>query len=201
VGYSDTTAIHAFLNGHVRMASVHGVMVEGRLAAGARAYHLDSFLSSLGATPLGELAPEGLDVIRPGEAVGPIVGGTLTQLTASLGTPYEFLPPAPHVLFLEDVGERPYRIRRMLTQLRQSGRLSSTAAMVFGPMLRCEEPGGAVTARDVVAEFVADFPGPVLFGFPSGHTEGPSISLPFGVETRVVGTGPPRLVMAEAAAE
>jgi muramoyltetrapeptide carboxypeptidase len=201
VGYSDTTALHAFLNGHVRMASVHGAMVEGRLAKGAGSYDLDSFLSSLGPTPLGEMAPEGLDVIRPGEAVGPILGGTLTQLTSSLGTPYEFIAPPRHVLFLEDVGERPYRIRRMLTQLRQSGRLSGTAAIVFGPMLRCDEPGGRVTIRDVVAEFAADFPGPVVFGFPSGHTETPSVSIPFGVETRVIATGTPRLVFTEAAAE
>jgi muramoyltetrapeptide carboxypeptidase len=200
VGYSDLTAVHAFLNGHVRLTSVHGAMIVGRLAAGAEAYDVASWLGSLRATPLGELAPDGLNAIRPGEAIGPMFGGTLTQIAASLGTPYEFLAPPGHVLFLEDVGERPYRVRRSLTQLRQSGRLSGAAAVVFGQLPGCDEPGGTVTSRDVVAEFFADFPGPVLFGFPSGHTTTPCVSLPLGVDTRVVARGRPRLVVEEAAA-
>lgn len=201
VGYSDVTALHAFLNGHVRMTSVHGAMVDGRLSKGPAAYDVATFLNSLRAAPLGEMTYEGLEVVRGGEAAGPIVGGTLTQLAASLGTPHEFLPPARHVLFLEDVSERPYRIRRLLTQFQQSGRLASASAVIFGEMIGCDEPGGLVTARDVVREFFADFPGPVLFGFPSGHTTTPTLSFPLGVETRVVATGTPRVVFTEAAAE
>jgi muramoyltetrapeptide carboxypeptidase len=200
VGYSDTTSLHAYLNGHVRVASVHGAMINGRLSGGAVAYDPASFLGSLGRTPLGELAPAGVEVVRPGEAVGPLVGGTLTQIAASLGTPYEFIAPRRHVLFLEEVGERPYRLRRLLTQLRQSGRLSDTAALVFGEMLRCDEPNGTLTARAVIAEFTEHFPGPVLLGFPSGHTTAPSLSLPLGVEARVVAGDRPRLVLTEAAA-
>lgn len=201
IGYSDITALHGFLSSHVRLASVHGAMVDGRLSKGAGAYDVASFLNSLRSAPLGEQAPEGLEIIRGGEAVGPIFGGTLTQIAASLGTPNEFLAPPRHVLFLEDVAERPYRIRRLLTQLRQSGRLAGTSAVVFGEMVRCDEPGGGVTTRDVVAEFFADFRGPVLFGFPSGHTTTPSLSFPLGVETRIVATGTPRVVFTESAAE
>ena len=176
-------------------------MVDGRLSKGAAAYDVATFLNSLGRTPIGEQAPEGLEIVRGGEAIGPIVGGTLTQIAASLGTPHEFLAPPRHVLFLEDVAERPYRIRRLLTQLKQSGRFTDTAAVVFGEMVRCDEPGGSVTTRDVVAEFFADFPGPVLFGFPSGHTTTPALSFPLGVETRVIATGTPRVVFTESAAE
>lgn len=201
VGYSDITALHAFLNCHVRLTSVHGAMVDGRLSKGADAYDVGSFLNSLTRAPIGEQTPEGLEIIRGGEAIGPVFGGTLTQLAASLGTPHEFHAPPRHVLFLEDVAERPYRIRRLLTQLKQSGRLADTSAVVFGQMVRCEEPGGSITTRDVIAEFFADFPGPVLFGFPSGHTTTPSLSFPLGVETRVVATGRPRVVFTEAAAE
>jgi muramoyltetrapeptide carboxypeptidase len=201
VGYSDVTSLHAFLNGHVRLASVHGAMVDGRLSKGADAYDVASFLNSLSRTPIGEQSPEGLEVIRKGEAVGPIFGGTLTTMAASLGTPYEFLAPPRSVLFLEDVGERPYRIRRLLTQLQQSGRLAGASAIVFGQMVRCDEPGGGITTREVVSEFFADFPGPVLFGFPSGHTTTASLSFPLGVETRVVATDTARVVFTEAAAE
>jgi muramoyltetrapeptide carboxypeptidase len=199
VGYSDLTALHAFVNCHVRVTSVHGAMVAGRFSKGESAYDPGSLLASLSPKPIGELAPQGLEVVRPGEVTGPIFGGTLTTIAASLGTPYEFLAPPGHVLFLEEVGERPYRVRRLLTQLSQSGRLTSAAGVVFGEMLRCDEPGG-ITARQVVDEFFEAFPGPVLFGFPSGHTNAPLISVPLGVETRVVASVRPRVVFTEAAA-
>jgi muramoyltetrapeptide carboxypeptidase len=140
-----------------------------------------------------------MDVINAGEADGLLVGGTLTQLTASLGTPYAFDPPAGCVLFLEDVAERPYRVDRMLTQLRLAGLLGRASAIVFGVMARCEEPGGIPVVRDVVAELLADFHGPVLYGLPSGHTDEPTLTLPFGVHARVVARGRPELVIEEAA--
>jgi muramoyltetrapeptide carboxypeptidase len=173
IGYSDLTSVHTFLTCQVGITSVQGAMVEGRLAVGTGAYDPDSFLRVLGPDPLGELAPDGLEILRGGDAVGPLFGGTLTQLLASLGTPFEFRPPAGHVLFLEEIGERPYRLHRMLTQLRLA---------------------------DVVRERLADFPGPVLFGFPSGHTTTPLVSLPLGVDTRVVAVGRPRVVIEESAA-
>ena len=118
-----------------------------------------------------ELAPEGLDVLHPGQVQGPMFGGTIAQLVASLGTPFAFSPPEGCVLFLEDVNERPYRIDRMLTQLRLSGILSRARALVFGDAWvrraqRHSDREGSDRASD-------RFPGPVLFGFPSGHTSGP----------------------------
>ena len=89
-------------------------------------------------------------MLRAGEAAGPLFGGTLTQLVGSLGTPFAFAPPEGCVLFLEDVNERPYRIDRMLTQLRQSGVLARAAALVFGEMRGCDEPGRRTTAWDVI---------------------------------------------------
>ena len=200
VGYSDLTAIHTWLNLHVGVTSVHGAMIDRRIARGHEAYDPDTFLRSLGPEPIGELAPDGLEVLRPGEAEGPLFGGTITQLAASLGTPYAFMPPAGSILFLEEVGERPYRLQRTLMQLRLAGVLARASAVVLGQMTSCDEPGGALTARDVFVDVFADFPGPVLFNFPSGHTTTPFVSLPFGVEARVVGAGRPRLILNEAAA-
>jgi muramoyltetrapeptide carboxypeptidase len=134
-----------------------------------------------------------------GEAAGELVGGTLTQLVASLGTPFAFNPPAGCVLFIDEVAERPYRVDRMLTQLRLSGLLTRVAAIVCNQMPRCEEPGGGVEVRDVVRSVLRDFPGPILFGLPSGHTDGPTLTLPFGVLVRVIGGGRPALVVEEAA--
>ena len=201
IGYSDVTSLHTFINA-AGVVTIHGPMVEGRLAAGPAAYDPDTFVRALGAEPLGELCADTLDVVHRGRAHGPLVGGTLTQLLASFGTPFEFRPPGGHVLFLDEVGERPYRLHRMLTQWRMTGRLRQAAAIVFGQLPRCDEAGGAVTARDAIVDALAGFPGPVLMGFPSGHTTTPLVTLPLGVEAQVVADGgAPRLIIEEAAAE
>ena len=201
VGYSDVTSVHAFLGTNAGLVSIHGPMIEGRLARGPAGYDRASFLHAMSEQPLGELTADGVEAIRQGDASGPLVGGTLTNLLASMETPFAFQPPDGHVLFLDEVGERPYRLHRMLTQWRLSGRLARAAAIVFGQLPRCDEPAGGVTARGVVADLLSEFPGPVLFGFPSGHTTTPLVTLPLGVWTRVVATGTaPRLVVEEAAA-
>jgi muramoyltetrapeptide carboxypeptidase len=198
VGYSDTTALLAF---HVQhgLVAFHGPMIEHRFGAGVKGYHRDSFLSAVcHEHAMGELRPDNLEALRSGEAAGVLVGGTLTQLVASLGTPWAFDPPDDCVLFIEDVSERPYRIHRMLTQLCQAGVLARARALVFGEMPSCDEPGGEHAIRDVLRDFVADFSGPVVFGFPSGHTKSATWTLPLGVEARVT-TSPAAVVIEEAA--
>ena len=200
VGYSDLTSVLTYLTINCRLVSFHGPMLAGRLGRREAGYDRPSFLGCLTkAQPLGELAPSGLESIKRGAAEGPLYGGTLTQLAASLGTPYAFHPPDRHILFLEDVSERPYRLDRMLTQLRLSGVLNAAAAIVFGELPKCDEPEGEPTARDTIADVLRDFPGPVLFGFPSGHTAGPAVTLPLGVRVRVIADGHPRVVIEEAA--
>lgn len=202
IGYSDLTTLHAYCTGQCGLVAFQGPMLDSRLSRGEAAYDPDTFLRAVGhATPLGELRADGLETLQPGEAIGPLLGGTLTQLTASLGTPYAFDPPHGHVLWLEDVGERPYKLDRLLTQLRQAGILARASALVFGDMCDCDEPSGAPTARDAIVRQVAGFPGPVLYGFPSGHTPRRFVTLPLGVRARVVATDAPALVIDEAAVE
>ena len=201
VGYSDPTALLCLHLQH-GLICFHGAMIERRIALGESGYDRASFLRALTtAAPVGELAPPGFQVIKAGEARGPLVGGTLTQLVSLLGTPWAYTPPAGCVLFIEDVAERPYRIDRMLTQLDQAGILARAAALVFGEFPRCGEPDGSIAALHVVESLAASFDGPVLFGFPSGHTTGPTWTLPFGVETRVVTGARPALVIEDAAVE
>jgi muramoyltetrapeptide carboxypeptidase len=102
------------------------------------------------------------------------------------------------VLFFDEVAERPYRVDRLFTQLAQAGIIGRASALVFGEMPRCDEPAGGPRIRDAVAELTRDFPGPVLFGLPSGHTSGPTLTLPFGVRARVVAGSAPALVIEEA---
>jgi muramoyltetrapeptide carboxypeptidase len=150
---------------------------------------------------VGELAPPALESIHDGEAAAPIFGGTLTQLLASLGTLYAFDPRGPYVLFNDEVGERPYRLDRMVTQLRQSGLLSEAVAVVIGELPRCDEPESDLTGRGVMAALFRDFPGPVVIGFPSGHTIGPAMTVPLGITCRVIAGARSRIVFEEAAVE
>jgi muramoyltetrapeptide carboxypeptidase len=175
-------------------------MIEGRLAGGA-GYDRRSFLELLSGGRGLELMPDGLNVLRGGEASGPLFGGTITQLVASLGTPFAFDPPDGCVLFLEEVNERPYRIDRMLTQLHLSGVLARARAIVFGEMRGCDEPNGTVTALDAIARATREFAGPIIAGFPSGHTTGPIWTLPLGVGVRISTRPKPALLIEDAAVE
>jgi len=200
VGYSDLTALLTFLTLGCGIVAFHGPMLDRRLSRGADGYDEESFTRALcRAEPLGELTSPTVESLTDGAADGPLYGGTLTQILASLATPFAFDPPAGYVLFIDEVGERPYRLDREVTQLKQAGLLARAAAVVIGELPNCDEPSGHPTARAVMADLFAGFPGPVLIGFPSGHTIGPAMTLPFGVRARIVGGARPRVVVEEAA--
>jgi muramoyltetrapeptide carboxypeptidase len=197
IGYSDNTSLLSWLNCQCGITALLGPMIEGRLSRGPEGYDETSFLRLVQGNGAGfALRPPGLSVLKNGDAIGPLFGGTLTQLAASMGTPYAFDPPSDHILFVEDVSERPYRLDRMLTQLRLGGVLARAQALVFGEMRGCDEASGAPKACDVAAAFADDVPGPVIFGFPAGHSTGPCWSLPLGVRVRVT-TSPEPLVVVE----
>jgi muramoyltetrapeptide carboxypeptidase len=202
VGASDLTAVLAWLTARCGIVAMHGPMVAGQLSRGDEGYDERTWTGALmRAAPLGEIASAALEPVVPGDTSGPLYGGNLTQLAASLGTPYAFDPPEACVLFIEDVRERPYRVDRLLTQLRLAGVLGRARALVFGEMLHCDEPDGRLCGRDVVREFVSGFPGPVVFGVPAGHTRGPALTLPLGVAVRVVSGTRCALVIEESAVE
>jgi len=196
VGYSDTTALLSWLTCHAGITALHGPMVERRLSKGPEGYDAASLLAiSRGDTGV-VLACDDATVVHHGEARGVLLGGTLTQLVGSLGTPYAFTPTEGCILFIEDVNERPYRVHRMLTQLAQAGVIGRARGLVFGEMLGCDEPDGGPTAIDAIRHALETFPGPVFCGFPSGHTKGPLVTLPLGAEVRVT-TRPTAVVVEE----
>jgi muramoyltetrapeptide carboxypeptidase len=202
IGYSDITTVLSYLTTGCGIVSFHGPMLDRRLGGGIAAYDRDTFVRALTSTePLGELEAPALETFSKGEAAGPLLGGTLKQLVTSLGTPFAFKPPKGHVLFLEDIAERPYAIDRMLTQLRLAGILDAASGIVLGEFPGCDEPQGQPSARGVLADLLGDFNGPVVYGFPSGHTAGPLVTLPFGVQARLVANGNPRLIIEEAGVE
>ena len=171
VGYSDVTSLHAYLDCRGRPGV--GARRDDRRPARGRARRPTIRRRSCepaadAARGAGAGRARNADLRPRDEPPAPLVGGTLTQLLASLGTPYEFQPPDGHVLFLDEVNERPYRLHRMLTQLRLSGRLERGGGRVR-PDAGLRRAGRQLTARDVIAGCaLQDFPGPVLFGLPVG---------------------------------
>jgi muramoyltetrapeptide carboxypeptidase len=200
IAYSDNTSLMTWLTLTCGIVTFHGPMIEGRLARGEQGYDRESFLRCLTrAAPPGRITHPHVEVVRNGEASGMLIGGTMTQLAASLGTPYAFDPPEGCVLFLDEIGERPFRIDRLFTQLRLAGIIGRASALVFNELSGCDEPAGPPRIRDIVKMLTEDFRGPVLFGFPSGHTSSAMLTIPFGVSARV-DTGPvPGLIIEEAA--
>ncbi|HEV7499435.1 MAG TPA: LD-carboxypeptidase, partial [Vicinamibacteria bacterium] len=131
--------------------------------------------------------PGDLLVLREGTAEGRLLGGCLSILAAAAGTPWALRPdPEGTILFLEDVDEKPYKVDRMLLQLRSSGAFEGVRAVVFGDMKGCNPPASAeFTLEDVIHESLAGLEIPVVLGLSSGHVTGPNVTLPLGVRARL----------------
>lgn len=185
VGYSDVTLLHLLLNRR-GLVTFHGPMAAKDLASGA--YHRDSLLWAL----TGSGAPyrsedEDLLSVRRGEAEGRLRGGCLSLLASAAGTPWALDTSGEDtILFVEDVDEPPYRIDRMLRQLRSSGALSGVRGIVFGDMKGCS-PGleADYTLEDVVGEALEALDIPLALGLSSGHSTGPNVTLPLGLRARL----------------
>jgi muramoyltetrapeptide carboxypeptidase len=181
VGFSDLAFILNTLVERSRMVCFHGPMVGPAYGNSPRS--LDHLMRLL----RGEMKSFELDareVVRPGVAEGELIGGCLSVVVAMLGTPWapDF---AGKILFLEDTGEKAYRIDRMLVQLKQAGALRKVAGIVFGALLAPDNNG---QERRLIGQFIAeqtaDLDIPVLAGIEAGHdTE--NLAMPFGVRARL----------------
>ncbi len=196
VGYSDVSLL---LNAFVQRAGLvcfHGPLVAGEFAEGLSA-RSRAHLFNLLAHGTGEEYLPFSTTLRTGVAEGMLVGGCLSVLAATLGTPFAFEPRGA-ILFLEDIGEKPYRIDRMLVQLKQAGLLEHLAGVVFGEMQGCWGTEGDLTLlSSVIADAFADYAYPVGFGLPAGHG-GENFALPLGTRVRL-DAGQQQLVFLEPA--
>ncbi len=197
VGFSDMTAVLAYVSTRLRVPCLHGPMAAADLSSRFDAGALDAFrrLAAGGVSPR-EPWGEPMERVRGGAAEGVLSGGCLSVITSLLSTPYE--PDFRRaLLFLEDVAEPAYRLDRMLTQWIQSGRWSRAAGILVGKM----NPVRGESAEDLVRVFHEAgkrLSVPVWFGFPAGHV-GPNVALPFGVRARIDARG--RLFLLESPVE
>lgn len=164
VGFSDLTALHAVLY-RAGWVSVHGPTVtQMSVLPREDMEHLFALLEDAAPAPRWTCRP-----LAGGQAEGPLVGGNLELVTRLLGTPH--LPPLDGtVLAFEEVGERPYRIDRSLTQLGLAGVWRRVVAVVVGDLTRCtNDPPAPPSAEEVVAERLAGLGLPVVVAAPFGH--------------------------------
>ena len=189
VGYSDVTAFHLAAWARAGVPGLSGPMAAPDWGPGLDAETEAQFWTMAGgAAPVEIVGPDGepLAAMRSGAAEGVLVGGNLALVASLVGTPY--LPDlGGAILFLEDVGEAPYRLDGLLARLRLAGVLERLGGLVFGLFTGAEVPAGrpSFTVDEVLAHYAGVVPGPVAGGLVYGHVRRKS-TLPVGVRARLV---------------
>ncbi len=174
IGFSDVTALLSAVTKHTGLITFHGPMLS-TLATSDResVHHLFDTLCSQTDRPI---KPAKIEILRPGLARGPLTGGNLTTLTHLVSTPYE-MPWQNSIVFIEDIGEAPYRLDRMLTQLNLAGRLKNIRGLILGSFDNCGNQ--EEIWNRVLTLFQEDIP--IWANFPVGHGAR-NMTLPIGAE-------------------
>jgi muramoyltetrapeptide carboxypeptidase len=187
LGCSDITSLLTAVSDRTGLIGFHGPMVAKDIADGT--FDLSSWKHALEGAVNWTVPTTGVEALRRGKACGRLYGGCLSMLVASLGTPFE-IQTQGCILFIEDVGEKPFRIDRMLTQLRLTGKLEKVRGFVFGEMLDCAPPKGETyTLQQVIMRVLAPYNVPIVYGLKSGHVTGGNITLPIGVQAELEAQG------------
>jgi muramoyltetrapeptide carboxypeptidase len=184
MGFSDLTTLFLFLNRRFGWVTFHGPMAAtSTLAEFApdQRQHLLSLWTDPDYRPTFTF-PQ-LEAWSPGIAEGTLVGGCLSVIVTSLGTPYE-IQTKGKILFLEDTGEPPYRLDRMITHLHLAGKLKSLKGLLLGSFQDCEPTQGNYTASDVLRDILTDLKVPILSNFPAGHIQD-NWTLPLGARIQI----------------
>jgi muramoyltetrapeptide carboxypeptidase len=191
VGYSDLTTLLTYFVDTAGLVTFHGPMAakDWAHADGVDLFSWQAALSGATAWEVALGADSAVASLVEGNAEGILYGGCLSLLAASLGTPYE-IKTAGTILFLEDVGAKPYQIDRMLMQLKLAGKFESVRGIVFGEMRDCLQTSNqGYSLQEVVARIVGDLGIPVAYGVRSGHVTSGNITLPFGVRAQLTVNG------------
>jgi muramoyltetrapeptide carboxypeptidase len=198
VGFSDVTALLSWCVVSAGVRPVHGPVVVqlGKLPAEDAAWLTRLLEDPSAPGPIPTPAPlTRTGVPSGGTLEGRVVGGNLEMVTRLLGTPWA-IDLGASIFFCEDVGERPYRVDRMLTQLKLAGALDGVRAVAVGDFTNCEDKEGP-TAEQVIAERLTTFELPAVRGLPVGHGAR-NMALPIGAKC-VLDLGRGQLVLEESA--
>jgi muramoyltetrapeptide carboxypeptidase len=203
VGCSDLTSLQIYLWEKFRWVSFYGPMVATNFCRGAgvaHGYDRESLVSALNETAQGWTIDLQGERLVSGTATGVLLGGCLTLIETTLGTPWE-LKTEGAILVLEDRGMKPYAVDRALMHLQQAGKLGGITGVILGDFPDADGATGEETVRDVALRIFGRMHVPVVWGAPIGHTSRPMLTLPLGVRAKlIVNSGAsPRLEVLEPA--
>jgi muramoyltetrapeptide carboxypeptidase len=188
IGFSDITSLQIYLWQKAAWVTFHGPMAAAGFNHGAddaNGYDEDSFLQAVSNTSSGWSVPLRAESLVPGKAEGRLLGGCLTIIQTSLGTPWE-LDTGDAILVLEDRGMKPYQVDRALMHLLQAGKFSGVTAIVLGEFPNGDaSPTGGPTTREVCSRILTPLGVPVIYGAPVGHSKRAMLTLPFGIRARL----------------
>jgi muramoyltetrapeptide carboxypeptidase len=192
IGFSDITSLQIYLWQKCGWVTFYGPMVAAGLNSGpgvTKGYDENSFLQAIGRKEAGwKLRLRGEPMLT-GNATGRVLGGCMTLLEASIGTPWE-LDTRDSILVLEDRAMKPYQVDRVLMHLKQCGKFEGVRGIVLGDFPESEPVvAGAPTVREVCARILRLLGVPLIFGAPVGHTPRPMLTIPLGIKARLDADG------------
>jgi muramoyltetrapeptide carboxypeptidase len=202
IGYSDLTSVQILLWQRFGWVSFYGPMVAAGFDAGAgkpRGYDEASLLRAVREIAAGWSLDLQGEAMLAGEAEGILLGGCLTLVQTSVGTPWQ-LDAHGAILILEDRAMKPWQVDRALMHLKQAGLFSDIRGLILGDFPECA-PGvpGSWTVADVCRRLLEPLGVPVVWGVPVGHTDRPMLTLPLGVRARLRAQGAGTLEILEPA--
>jgi muramoyltetrapeptide carboxypeptidase len=201
IGYSDLTSLQIFLWQKFRWVSIQGPMAAAGLDKGhgaADGFDRGSFLRAITETKQGWSEDLKGESLLPGTAEGILLGGCLTLVETSLGTPWE-LETHSALLILEDRAMKPWQVDRALMHLKQAGKFRSIAGVILGEFPESAPPAGTESVKDVARRILGPLGVPVVWGALVGHTPRPMLTLPIGVRARLSTDSGTRLEILEPA--
>lgn len=190
MGFSDITALATAIFNNSGLVNFHGPVASSTF----NKFTIDSLKKSIFLSAenpfeyLPYIEPSSI-VLAKGTAEGRLVGGNLSMLVATMGTPYE-LNTKGSILFIEEILEEPYRVDRMITQLLLGGKLDDCNGIIMGHFTKCEATSKSASfkaqfsLREVLEDRFQHLSVPVLYGFPFGHIL-EKLTIPFGIKARI----------------
>jgi muramoyltetrapeptide carboxypeptidase len=200
IGFSDLATLQIYLWQKCGWVTFYGPMVAAGISAGAaKGYDENSFLQAVRKAEAGwKLRLKG-EAVLAGQAMGRVLGGAMTLVEATIGTPWE-LDTRDSILILEDRGMKPYQVDRVLMHLKQAGKFEGVKGVVLGEFP--DSPplvAGAPSVREVCARILRPLGIPIVYGAPVGHTTRPMLTIPLGIQARLDAEGDGTLEFLESA--
>ena len=188
-GYSDVTALHNVFNERCKLITFHTPMASTEFYKGVDEYTMNYFKKNIFSDePLGIVKnpiDQEIKTLVSGKAEGILVGGNLSLIASMMGTPYE-INTKGKILFLEDVDESPYRIDRMLLQLKQCGKFKDAEGIILGAWTNCEpkEDENSLSLMEIFEELIIPENKPTIYNLACGHCM-PTMSIPMGAKIKI----------------